>query len=133
MFGHYIGKNAYLYHVIFTGKQGIAEQEIYPTCGNIPKVWSMRLFFNTIYGSMEEHSPFGDHPNDSSANLEERMGRFFTSYFDPKVLSKNSPAHQWDSIKVEISQYDTDHKHLATHVIGYYNTASNIFTHTWGK
>lgn len=134
MFGHYIGESTYLYDFKFIGEGTNTEKQLHPVCHGISEMWSMRLLFNKVYGSMEPHSPFGDHVNDSSEQFEARLSEYFARYFNPadEAFAKtNGDFSNIRAVRFEIDQYTRQKEKLTTHVVGYYNPSTKTFTHTW--
>lgn len=127
MFSHYIGKETNFYDFKYFLVSDTAEQEISPDSygGYFSKIAISRYFFNNIYGSVEEKSPFGYVKNDNKEKLEKRMTSFFDAYFKSRFSDSAS------MIRLEVYNYSRNNEFKGKHIIGHYDIHNHNYTHTW--
>lgn len=128
MFCHYIGENTRFYDFEFVGEGDSVEKVVAPYHAEHENPLAVkRFFFDKIYGSAEAGSPFGYYEQDTREKLQQRLGEFCAVYF--KYL--NDPGLK--RLRLRVREYDTNYVETASHVIGYFDIASQHFIHTWNQ
>lgn len=127
MFSHYIGKETNFYDFKYFLICDSSQKEIYPDSyqGFFSKIAINRYFFNNVYVSVEEISPFGYIKNDNSVQFEKRMSAFFQAYFQ---------SHKQDTtaiIRIDVYNYNRKYELKEKHIVGHYDINNRNFIHTW--
>jgi hypothetical protein len=131
MFGHYIGKGTQFYSFRFIGEFDGVEKVLPPRLGKNSEIATLRFFFSKIYGSCEELSPFGNHPDDSSRRLEERLATYFKGYLAALPEAGYTDINGLQRIRLEVWRYNSQDEVDAKHVVGRYTISTEKFMHQW--
>ena len=132
MFAHYIGDHTVMYNFKFIGHTDQDSTLILPPeYGANNEMMSRRFFFAKVYGSVDCPSSFGDFCNDTPQKLEDRLSQYFTAYL--WALSKNNDldVSHLRRIDLEVWKLNPDNTASEKHRVGYYDTATQRFIHTW--
>ena len=132
MFAHYISDHTIFYNFKFIGHTNQDSILLLPAeYGTTSEMMSRRFFFSKVYGSADCPSSFGDFCQDTPQEFENRLSRYFTAYL--RVLPKNSDINvkHLRRIDLEVWKYNPDNTVADKHRVGYYDPATQRFTHTW--
>jgi hypothetical protein len=131
MYAHYLGWDTPLYNFKFIGEYEGTETVLPSRLGNLSEAYTMRYFFSKVYGSCEEWSPFGDHPNDSRAQFEERLSRYFKQYLYQLRVTNQANTRNLKRLRLEVWRYNKEDRVDEKHIVGYYSAADETFKHQW--
>ena len=132
MFAHYIGDHTQIYSFKFIGHQANGAQVILtPQYGADNEMMSRRFFFSKVYGSVDCPSSFGSFCDDTPQDFEERLGEYFAAYLAALPEGSEPAADNIQRIDLEVWQYDSADAVVGKHQVGFYDSKTQTFTHTW--
>ena len=93
----------------------------------------MRIFFQDVYGSVEERSAFAEFPNDGPEAFRERLERFFSAFVSA-YHRRHPGAEPLRELRLRVMRLGwARNEVIETREIGSFDVASGRFAHTWGR
>jgi hypothetical protein len=134
MFAHYVGPGVprYRFRMILESADGSPGRELPVSSLGLNHADYQRRFFGTVYGSTDPSSPFGHHPDDTPAALEERLGRHFER-LAAVLAERDTAGGPPRGIRLEVARLGAGDRDAEIHVVGWYDAATHRFVHQWGR
>jgi len=130
MYAHYVDRNTPRYKFLFVGELDGGERQLSAYDVGVDYA-AMRFFFSHVYGSMEgTASPFNRFPNDTKAEFEQRLSRFFAAF--ARRHRQRFPHPGLTGVRLQVARLRWDDNSVdELHEIGRHDVRSGRFTHTW--